>query len=446
MMAGVINRPVAAKGIIAFQDKENPETFEYFPSGARAVLGETLNSFEATYYGIGGTPQWVQAGSGIYLNLAGGIVSGQLRFDATEEQLEALKEEIGRVYEIDDPSLVPVRLFESSAQPVFAEGVANLGGNSSYTFPDSISVGEQFNFNIDSGNSLFAQLIASQRTTGSEGPDSPVLGMNIKGNLQLYGEPFEARIKADLSQVWEYVRDQVEVDVRFGWVNLGSDFDSIAQNLQKENIIEVEYIEGRADSEFGLQLLESTKMVFEAINAQITAGEGMFRFEPNPDPQEPKEKGSWLADLAPWSVGVNMSFIRNSFKQSITFDETVRFQGIFTLPVHSSVNLGVVCGADTKNMFYDMTLAENGCITTSKIEKLQERISREVQAKEEKIEEYEQRLLDGKIDLKTYEALVAVLNDRMLTERHQNDSRSVEDILAQVERQAQRIVYPRRAA
>lgn len=445
-MAGVINRPVAAKGIIAFQDKENPEKFEYFPSGAQAVLGDTLNSFDCTYYGIGGTPQWVQAGNNNYLNTAGGVVSGQMRFDATQEQLEALVEEIGRVYEIENPSLVPAMITNTSAQPVFAQGVANLGGNSEYTFPESVQVGSQFNFVIDSGNSLFAQLIASQRTRGSQGPDSPLVGMNIQGDLQLYGEPFKARIKADLSQVWEYVRDQVDAGVRFGWFNFGTQFDSIAQSLQKENIIQVEYIEGRADSEFGLQLLESTKTVFEAINAQITAGEGMFRFEPNPDPQEPKEKDSWLADLAPWSVGINTSFVRQSFEQSILFDQTVSFQGIFTIPVNSSVNLGVVCGADTQNMFYDLTLGENGCITSRKTDALQKRISKEVAAKEAKIEEYEKRLLDGKIDLKTYEALVAMLNTRMLTENHDDDRRSVDDILDEVERAATRMVELRRAA
>jgi hypothetical protein len=116
----------------------------------------------------------------------------------------------------------------------------------------------------------------------------------------------------------------------------------------------------------------------------------MFRFLPNPDPQEPKDpEKSWFADLAPWSVGLNMSFIRNSFKQSISFDEKVSFQGIYTLRVTSSVNLGLICGPQTKDMFYDVTLAENGCITPKKAEDLQKRIGKEVVAKEAKLTEYE---------------------------------------------------------
>jgi hypothetical protein len=442
-MAGVINRAVTAKGVIAFQDRQNPRLFEYFPGNGEAVLGDTLKSFDCSYYGIGKKPQWVQAGPGNYLDLAGGVVSGQMRFDATQDQLAALREEIGRIYEIDDAQLVPIILNEASAKPVFAQGVADLGGNSKYGFPSTVALGSTFNFNIDSGNSLFPQLIAGLNKN-SDGVNSPTIGMNISGKLQLYGEPFEARLHADLKQVWEYVRDQVDVKTSLGWFNLTSHFDRIAQDLQRESIIQMEFIEGRADSEFGLQLLESTKKVFEAINAQITAGEGMFRFEPNPDPQEPKDpEKSWFASLAPWSVGVNLSFIRNSFKQSITFDQTVKFQGLFTIPVSSSFNLGVICSRTTEDMFHDVTLGEAGCITPQKSHDLQGRIGKEVAAKEKKIQEYEDKLLHGMIDLKTYEKLVAMLNTRMLTEQHESDRRSVEDILREVERYAYRRAYGR---
>jgi hypothetical protein len=441
-MAGVINRAVAANGVIAFQDRQNPRLFEYFPGNGDAVLGDTLKSFECSYYGIGKTPQWVQAGQN-YLNLAGGVVSGQMRFDATRDQLAALREEIGRVYEIDDAQLVPVILNEASAQPVFAQGVANLGGNSEYTFPSTVALGSTFNFTIDSGNSLFPQLIAGLNRNPA-GVSSPTIGMNISGKLQLYGEPFEARLRADLKQVWEYVRDQVDVKANLGFFNLTSHLDRIAQDLQRESIIQMEFIEGRADSEFGLQLLESTRVVFEAINAQITSGEGMFKFDPNPDPQEPKDpEKDWFASLAPWSVGVNLSFIRNSFKQSITFDQTVKFQGLFTIPVSSSFNLGVICSRTTEHMFHDATLVEDGCITPQKLKDLQGRISKEVAKKEEMIQGYEDRLLRGMIDLKTFETLVAMLNTRMLTEKHESDRRSAEDIVREVEQYAYRHAYGR---
>jgi hypothetical protein len=443
-MAGVINRPVAAKGIIAFQDRENPAKFEYFPSSGQAVLGDTLESFNCSYYGIGGTPQWVQAGPLKYLDLAGGVVAGKVRFDASEDQLKAIADEISRIYEIDEPELVPVILQETKAQPVFAQGVAGLGGSSKYSFPEQVNVGSSFNFNIDSGNSLFPQLIAGLNKNADE-QSAPTIGMNISGKLQLYGEPFEARLRADLKQVWEYVRDKVDVGAQLGWFNFSSQFDKIAQDLQKESIIQMEFIQGRADSTFGLQLLESTKVVFEAINAKITAGEGMFRFEPNPTPQEPKDpEKSWFASLAPWSVGLNMSFVRQSFKQSITFDQTVKFQGIFTIPVTSSFNLGVVCSPSTQNMFHDVTTGKNGCITPEKTKALQQRISKEVVAKNIRIEEYTQRLLDGKITLQVFETLVAMLNTIMLTEQGPKDTRSVEDIMRKVEDQAFRIASGRR--
>ena len=433
-MAGVINRVVGASGVIAFQDRENPEKFEYFPSSVQSVLGDTMESFYCQYYGVGGKPQWVQAGNNNYLNLAGGIVQGKMRFDATKEQLEALRKEISRIYQIDEAVLVPVILSDTKAQPVFAQGASGLGGNSEYAFPTGVSVGESFNFNIDSGNSLFAQLIASRTAASDNAPVAPTIGMNVRGKLQLYGEPFKAHLKADLKQVWEYTRDQVDVGAKIGWFNFSSKFDQIAQDLQKNNIIEMDFVEGRADSEFGLQLLESTKVVFEAINNQITSGEGMFRFEPNPDPQEPNDPGkSWFADLAPWSVGINMSFIRNSFEQSIQFEQTVEFTGIKTIEVSSSMNLGVLCGSKTQDMFMDVTLNENGCITTQKADELERRITKEVAAKEAKIEQYERDLIEGRIDLPKYEALIAMLNNRMLTESHNQDPRSAEDMIREVE-------------
>jgi len=434
-MAGVINRAVAAKGVIAFQDRQVPDQFVYFPGSGQAVLGDTLESFDCKYYGIGPKAQWVQAGPGKYLDLAGGVVTGKMIFDATVEQKDALRKEIKRIYNVD-AELVPADLTDTKATPVFAQGVADLGGASKYAFPTQVSVGSSFNFAIDSGNSLFPQLIASL-DLGNKGSSAPTIGMNISGGLQVYGEPFEARLRADLKQVWEYVRDQVDVSAKLGWFNLSSSYDSIAQSLVKENIIQIDFVEGRADSTFGLQLLESTKKVFEAINAQITSGEGMFRFLPNPDPQEPKDpEKSWFADLAPWSVGLNMSFIRNSFKQSISFDQKVSFQGIYTLRVTSSVNLGLICGPQTKDMFYDVTLAENGCITPKKAEDLQKRIGKEVVAKEAKLTEYEDQLIAGKITLAVYDRLVATLNTRMLTEFDPRDSRSAEDVVREVEEQA----------
>jgi hypothetical protein len=94
-------------------------------------------------------------------------------------------------------------------------------------------------------------------------------------------------------------------------------------------------------------------------------------------------------------------------------------------------------------MFHDITLGQNGCITPQKAHDLQVRIGKEVAAREAKIDEYASKLENGIIDLKTFETLIAVLNTRMLTEQHESDRRSVEDILHEIERYAYRHAYGR---
>ena len=86
-----------------------------------------------------------------------------------------------------------------------------------------------------------------------------------------------------------------------------------------------------------------------------------------------------------------------------------------------------------KDMFFDVTTNENGCINEQKMSQLQERISTEVAAKEKQLDEWIERLMEGKIDLQTYEFLSAQLNDRMLTENHSSDTRTAKEIVQEVE-------------
>ena len=54
-MAGCLNRPAAADGVIAYQDYEQPNLFHYFPLRIDSVSGDTLKSFKVDYYGINAT-------------------------------------------------------------------------------------------------------------------------------------------------------------------------------------------------------------------------------------------------------------------------------------------------------------------------------------------------------------------------------------------------------
>ncbi len=415
-MAGKLNKSVAADGVIAYQDHTDPKKFHYMPARIDAVLGQTLRDFQCKYYGIGSKPNWVHTTGSNWLDVSGGVLNGQAVPDITETQKKAILQEIVKVYQIDDPYLVPLTLYDAKVAPVFAKSVQEIGGNGSVNFPSEIQFGNSFNFNISSGNSLFSQLVASQ-TIGDHSTGSDI-GINISGKLNLYGDPWTARIRADLSQVWSYVRDQVEGGLSLGWFNFGVGYDSIAQDLQKKNIIQIEYIEGSGSEEFGRSLLDATRKVFEAINAQITTGEGMFKFEPNPNPQQPIDpKNSWGASLLPWSVSLNMSFTRNSFKQSIIFDETVSLKGFVKIPVNTSMNLAVLCAPQTCGLFYDATLDKNECITPEKLQAFFNRAAQELKLKNEKLEEYEQSLINGKITFESYEKLVALMNDRTFSEK-----------------------------
>lgn len=413
-MTGRLSKSVAADGVIAYQDREDPRKFHYMPARIDAVLGETIQQFDVQYYGIGGKANWVKAGDE-WLDISGGVVTGQFTPDITAIQREAILKEIVEAYKVEDPFLTPLLLHDSQVTPVFAKSVQEIGGGGSTDWSETFQYGSSLNFSIDSGNSLFPQLLA--RSTPGEQTVGSDIGINFSGKTQLYGEPWKAKITADLSQVWSYVRDQVDSGVSVGWFNLGTAYDQIAQELVKENIIQIEYIEGTGGEEFGRQLLESTKIVFEAINNQIVAGEGMFRFEPNPDPQDPpKHEGSWGASLLPFQVNVNMSFARNSFKQSISFEQEVSFEGLIEIDVNSSMNLAVLCGSQTSHLYYDATLGVYECISTTKINAFFERANKEIAAKNEEIEELWNLFLKGQLTFTEYQESVAMLNNRVLTE------------------------------
>jgi hypothetical protein len=201
-----------------------------------------------------------------------------------------------------------------------------------------------------------------------------------------------------------------------GWFNIGVDIDKITQELITKGIVRIKYIQGGGGSEFGWQMLNSTKTLFEAINKQVTAGEGLFKFEPNPTPQEPAKGDKWGGGLLPFTTSVNVSYNSEFFKQSVTFDETVTFEGMMPVRLNSAMNLALPCSPTTEKSFYDLQKMEQGCVTKSKNDGLQRRIVREQEAKRRKIEEYLGNVESGKWTPAQFSAMLALLNTMTLTE------------------------------
>lgn len=418
-MPGRLNRSCAADGVLAYQDTEQENTFHYFPARIDAVQGETLLSYNVKYYGINAEPYFVDLGNRNYQSVVGTLVSGQAVADITSSQRAAITAEIKRVFKMakgDEVNLVPLVMQSVTVQPITSKMLINMGSGGESTFPERFQLGTQFGFNIASGNSLFATIVGNQGSLDQQ--NSPDIGLNFYGTTELRADKWVARIEADLSQVWSYTRDKIGGGLSLGWFNLtGFDYDKIVQDLTKNNIIKVTFIEGGGGKEFGFALLESTKTVFEAINAQIASGDGLFKFEPNPVPKEPPPaKDSLGADLLPWRVSLNMSFGRQTFSQSIKYEQTVEFEGNVVVPFNGNMSLAQVCNRQTETNFFDLQLGKNGCITPAKSDGLQQRMKRETALKDAKVKEYYAKVEQGIWTPSQLRDMLALLNTTTLSE------------------------------
>lgn len=443
-MAPVLNRSAAKNGVIAYQDKQDASLFHYLPARIDAVVGETLREFAVKYYGIGAKPYFVDFGNGRSESVVGGILSGKAVPDITDRQRADIIEEITKVFQVEAPHLTPLEITGVKVQPIFARSITEMGERSNADFPSTVKFGSSFNYQVASGNSLFAELVGSSMV-GQSATTAPEFAVNFSGAATFYGDPWKARIRADLSRVWEYVRKKVDVGAELGWFNLGVKTDDITQSLINDGVVEIEYLEGTGGQAFGRQLLETTKALFEAINKQIVGGEGFFRFEPNPEPQPLPEgdKRSLGASLLPWTVSVNVSNASNSFSQSISFEETISFTGTLEVPVAGSMTLAVPCSSDNVGSFYDMQNKRAGCITAEMADGLQRRMAKERQAKNEYLATLRASMAAGKITLETFKALVDEANTVSFTETLDIDGVSfvpTEEMLARATRRIDALV------
>jgi hypothetical protein len=415
-MGAVLNRSVAKDGVIAYQDSLEVNKFHYLPARIDAILGETLDQFKVTYFGINKSPYYMDMGDNLQESVVGGVVSGKAIPDITEDQKVAITKEIGEQYKVDKPNLTPLELSQVTVQPIFSRTIAEMGQSSNADFPATVKFGSSFNYNITSGNSLFAEMCGAA-IDGSVATENPDVGINITGLAEFYGDPWKAKIECDLSKVWEYTRTKVNAGLSLGWLQIGTQIDKITQSLISEGIVNIEYIEGSGGDEFGRQMLETTKTLFEAINAQVASGEGFFRFEPNPSPQElPDKEDPWGAKLLPWTASLNVGYGSNSFSQSIKYENTVSFTGKIRVPIATSMNLAVPCAGSSQQYFYDLQMKQIGCITAAKSSALQGRLAKEANAKNSELLELYEDVKAGKITTKQYSEMKALLNTLSFTE------------------------------
>ena len=412
-MAGRLNRPAATDGVIAYQDHEQSNLFHYFPTRVDPVVGETLRSFKVDYYGVNATPYWVDFGNGNYQSCVGGNLSGTAVPDITATQRANIIKTIESVYRIKEPSLTPLVLTGVTVQPIFAKHIVDLGTGGSATFPNQIAVGGSFDYQVGSGNSLFAALVGSERDDAGSSPDFAV---NIYGLAELYADPWVAEIHADLKRVWEYTRRQVNAGVNIGWINLGPNIDKITQELVNQGIVTIKYRQGGGGSEFGWQMLNTTKTLFEAINKQVASGEGLFKFEPNPTPEQPVKSDRWGAGLLPFTASLNLGYNGEFFKQEITFDEVVTFEGQIPVLFTGSMALALPCGHETVKSFYDVQMMQQGCVNKAKGEGLRRRIRTEQVAKAKKIQQYLGYVESGRWTPAQFADMKNLLNTITLTE------------------------------
>lgn len=400
-MAAKLSGGTAKEGVVAYQDHEDPSQFHYIPANIDCVLGDNLQEFSVKYWGVG-APYYIQEGDK-YVSITGAVISGSVALDISEQQRQAIKGEITRVYGIPEPRLKPMVLTDVSVTPVLAEKTLGLGPNSDIDFPPSVNFGNAFNYLVGTGNKLFADFVAIN-TKGSDITPSPAFGINMSGWAEFVGDPWVVKVSADLAQVWQYAREKFSAGVSVGWFKIGgAEYKDLITDLVREQIIRLDFIEGSLDTEkFGRQIFEMGKEMFEALNQQITAGEGYFQFETNPTPEPSPAPNSWIS--WPWKPSINLGYGKDAIntKQGIKYTQEITYTGRVKLLVPSGMTLAVACGMGTEQHFQDLGDPDVPCITSEKVKLFNERIQKEEEKKDVFINNLNRLLEAGLITFEQY--------------------------------------------
>ena len=415
-MVARINAGVSVKGAIAYQDDSDPNQFHYFPSAPRLTLEDQLEAFSVTYWGIGERPYYSQNPDTQEISSqVGAILSGQVIFDIANAQKRDLANKIEEIYGIGNPKLIPFMLLNTDVVPVFASQVLGIGNDGQATFPTVVQTGSSVAYSVGNGSGRFARLFANVVAKG--GKDSianPDFALNIYGDIELAADPWVVLIEADISQVWEFTRAKFGAQAQIGWFSLTASFEDVMQELQQQDIVKITYIEGSPDlKDPGNQLFEQGKFLFEMINEQVTAGEGLFKLEPVPTPPDPPAGGG---SVLPWGVTINASYQKNHFKQSITRKRELTYNGRALRKMPSSIVLAVSCAPATERYFFDLMDMENPCITQAKIDGMSNRLELEMKAQNKVVEAAAADLDKGKIDNPTFDRVMDYLQNNSLTE------------------------------
>ena len=416
-MAPRISKGAVSNGAIAYQDDGDPTQFHYFPSSPGLTLDDNLKAYSAQYWGIG-RRYFAEDGSNGQINsLVGATVSGVTTFDLTGPQKEELRTAISQTYDIEKPKvkLLPMRLLNVQVDPVFAKKTLGVASDGEFTFPSIVQVGSSVAFNVANGAGKFAQLFAnSVAAGGGPGVASPNFALNIYADVELVADPWVVEITAKLDQVWEYTRMAFEAKAQIGWFNLDTSLEKIMQDLQKKEIVTIKYIEGTYDKNSpGLQLFEQGKAIFDELNKQISAGEGLFKIEPNPAPPAPPEGGG---PVQPWSIQLNASYQSSFFQQKIEKQIRLEYAGRTLRSTVAGIALAVSCGPATKQFFYDLGDPDEPCITKAKVDLMQARLEAEQKAQNVVVTSASKDLDKGTINPDEYSIVMRYLQQNSLTE------------------------------
>ncbi len=404
------------KGVIAYQDDADPSQFYYIPSSIPLVLGETLEDFNVTYFGVSAKHNAWDPVSGNYRSVVGASLAGKAKIGLSDRQRKDLAKQIKKVFSGIEPKLLPLPLKTVSVQPKLARATLGIEtGTGDVDFPSDVIFESSFNYVVAARNHIFGSFAAAQGQ-GSEVTTNPQFGIDVVGEAEFLGDPWTVDIDIDLSQVWSYVRKQIGVSASWGWFRLGSaSYTNIIQNLTREFHSSIKLVEGSLDTDkFGRQILELGKALFEEINKKAIAGEGYFRFEPNPSVEESDSISGGGASF-PWSVSVNASYYEQHFKQEIRFEQSISFTGRFWRRIPFSMSLAVLCNSATSKYFIDLNSSEP-CVTPEKVRSLNDRIDQEIRLKTPYIKKLMDKLVSGEITSEEYEKRRKVIMETSFSE------------------------------
>jgi hypothetical protein len=385
-MTAYISAVTSGDGVIAYQDHADATQFYYVPQRVETILGGSLSAFKVDYWGMA-EPYLVQDSDQTIRSMFGAIMSGSALFDIADSQREKLTARIKGEFNVDNPKLAPLRLKNPKLKPVWAEKTLSLGEKPDVEFPPDFQFGSQFNYLFGTGNSLFANLVASQNT-GDEVIVNSHFGLNVVATAEFRGEPWSVTVDAELKSVWSEIRKHFSTSVSYGWFTIGqAEFNEIITKLERSANFKTVFDEGSLDTQkFGSQIFEMGKRMAEKI-----------------------------IGFSPWSVSINASHSERSFTQTFKYHDVLEYRGNFEAAIPASMTLAVACNEATKGYFNELNSAEP-CVTKQKVENLQKRIRAEVEAKNAKLNELWRALLDQKINMETYERLCEYVRKATFTE------------------------------